>query len=78
VTLAVLDAEPPCRGVAERLAEVHAAIDEGRISSIAVAVVYRDGSVGGSWSDASSRPLLIGALADTQFRLLSALNEVTA
>lgn len=67
--LRVLDAEPPGQGVVERLEEALEKARAGEISSIALAVVYRDGSVSGSWSDAPNRMLLLGSLSRLAYRV---------
>jgi hypothetical protein len=59
--LHVLDAEPPNGDVIDRLEETLALAREGRISSIAIALVYRDGTSGHCWSSAPSLSCLIGA-----------------
>jgi hypothetical protein len=68
--LKAIDAEPaPSPDIIERLNEVCQQITDDKISSVAIAVVYRDGSTGKSWSTAPSLSLLIGAVE----RLKSAL-----
>jgi hypothetical protein len=61
--LRVLDAEPaPSPDIIERLTEVCKEVEDDKVSSVAVAVVYRDGTTGKSWSTAPSLSLLIGAV----------------
>jgi hypothetical protein len=61
--LVPIDAEPEGEDVAAKLEEVLTAAREGKISSVAIAVVYRDGSSGRSWSKAHSITTLIGSIA---------------
>ena len=70
--LHALDAEPAVSpDVIARLSEVVEAISQDRISSVALAVVYRDGTTGTCWSTPPSHGLLIAAVARLQHRLLS-------
>jgi hypothetical protein len=71
VELCVLDAEPAVSpDVADRLTELCKAVEEDKVSSVGIAVVYRDGSTGTCWSTPPSYGLLIAAVAHLQFRLL--------
>jgi hypothetical protein len=59
-----LDSEPPnTEDVVAKLEEVLAKAKTGEISSCAIAVVYRDGSSGRSWSKAHSITALQGSIA---------------
>jgi hypothetical protein len=71
VELCVIDAEPAISpDVIERLTELTKAIEKDEVSSIGIAVVYRDGSTGTCWSTPPSYGLLIAAVAHLQHRLL--------
>lgn len=60
--LAVLDPEPASANVIETLEEALAEARAGRVSSVGVAIVYRDGVAGASWSDLPSRAAMLGAV----------------
>lgn len=66
-----LDAEPATDPtILEKLDHFRARAEAGEISSIAIAVVTRDGSINGSWSNKPpSLPLLLGSLAQLGHRL---------
>jgi hypothetical protein len=67
----VIDAEPaPHPDIADRLTEVCNEVAQDKISSVAIAVVYRDGTIGTSWSQARSMSLLIGAVARLEAALI--------
>jgi hypothetical protein len=68
--LKVLEAEPLGAGIKEALGEVLVMAERGELSSVAIAYVYRDGSIGGSNSAPPSRPLLVGSLAYLQQRMI--------
>lgn len=70
-----IQCEPVGEDIATRLNEVWEKHDEGLISSIAIAVVYRDGSTSTSNSNAPSIATLIGAVARLQARLIGELPE---
>lgn len=61
--LAVLEPEPASANVIATLEDALADAREGRISSVAIAVVYRDGVAGASWSDLPSRTAMLGAVS---------------
>ena len=67
--LVEIPCEPVGEGIAETLADVSRLHAEGKISSIAVAVVYRDGTTSTANSFAPSMSTLIGAVARLQHRL---------
>jgi len=67
--LKVIDAEPIGVDVVATLESVLERAREGRISSVAIAMVYRDGSTNRTWSKSPSLSALVGAVA----RLLAAL-----
>ena len=66
----VLDAEPPGEDVVAKLEEALGKARAGEFSSVAMAVVYRDGSAGRSWSKPPSLSLLIGAVARLEAALI--------
>lgn len=68
--LRAIDAEPLGADVVAKLEEALEAARAGELSSVAIAVVYRDGSTGTSWSKAPSVGLLVGSTARLQHRLL--------
>jgi hypothetical protein len=70
-SLKVLDAEPVGADAVEKLEDALTKAKAGELSSVAIAVVYRDGTSGRAWSAAPSLSCLIGAVA----RLQSALIE---
>lgn len=60
----VLDSVPPnTEDVVARLEEALRLAREGKISCVGIALVYRDGSTGRSWSKRHSESALIGAAA---------------
>jgi hypothetical protein len=72
----VIDAEPaPHPDIAERLTELCNEVADDKISSVAIAVVYRDGTTNRSWSTAPSLSLLIGAVARLQAALIRVADE---
>lgn len=70
----VLDAAPPNPGVVEALEDILARAKAGDLSSVAIAVVYRDGSTGDAWSEPASIGTLIGAVTILQHRLCGTLD----
>lgn len=60
--LRVINAEPPNADVIEKLEDALRFARDGRISSVAIALVYRDGTSGQCWSAAPSLSCLIGAV----------------
>jgi hypothetical protein len=74
--LKVIDAEPAADpSIMERIAEVTKLAEEGALSSIAVATVYKDGSAGVSWSKPPNRSLLLGAISRLGHKLNLELDE---
>lgn len=67
--LHVIEAEPEANDIAEKLRAALADAEAGRLSSIAIAVVYRDGATGNSWSKMPSIGTLVGSVALLQARL---------
>lgn len=70
-TLVALEAEPPAVGAIEKLQDLLKQVKRGEISSLAFAVVLRDGSGDQNWTYAPSPLALIGAVAMLQHRLLA-------
>lgn len=62
-TLRVLEPESPAANVIETLEEALAAARAGELSSVAIALVYRDGSAGALWSDLPSRVAALGSVS---------------
>lgn len=73
--LRVIDAEPIGEDAAARLEEALEQVRNGAVSSVGLALVYRDGSTGTCWSEAPSIGTLIGAVARLQHRLLKIGDE---
>lgn len=74
--LVALDAEPaPAPDIADRLTEVCNDVAADKISSVAIAVVYRDGTTGKVWSTAPSMSLLIGAVERLKAALIRDADE---
>lgn len=65
-----ITAEPLGEGMIEMLEEIMAEVREGRISSLAVAQVYRDGTTCARWSHLPSYGMMLGAVT----RLLHRIN----
>lgn len=70
--LLAIDAEPLGASIIDRLDEVRAAAEAGKVSSIAIAVVYRDGNVSHCTSDMPSLSVLLGAIERMKFAILQA------
>jgi len=66
----VITAEPPGKDVIDLLQETLAQAERDEISSVAVAVVYRDGNTSSGWSKVPSFSALIGAIARMQAKLI--------
>jgi hypothetical protein len=74
--LEIIHAEPTGDPeIIKRLDDVRAQVDKGEISSLAIVTVYRDGSVGSSWSKAPSFPLLMGGAQRLVHKLNVMLDE---
>jgi len=71
----VIDCEPLGKDVIDTLEYVLEKARTGKISSVAVAVVYRDGSTSNTWSAAPSASTLVGAVTRLQGRLLRTYDE---
>lgn len=73
--LVPLDAEPPGEGVVALLEQWLDMARAGRLSSVAIAGVYRDGDTGDGWSRLHSLPTQIGAVAILQAKLTGLISE---
>lgn len=73
--LTPLDSEPPTDDVIEKLEGLLEVAREGRISSVAIAVVYRDGTTGDSWSKAHNIGTLIGSVSVLWHRLCRLIDK---
>lgn len=71
----VLESEPPGESVVERLEEVLAKAREGRISAVAIAIVYRDGSTGDCRSKLPSIGTMAGAVSILHNRLCRIITD---
>jgi hypothetical protein len=72
----VLDAEPAVSpDVIEVLTQVCKLVEEDRVSSVAIAFVYRDGSCGHACSTPPSWSCLIGAITRMLHTLLRVADE---
>jgi hypothetical protein len=60
--LRVIDAEPPGKAVVKVLKDALARARKGEISSVAIAVVERDGAANWQWSYAPNNSTLIGSI----------------
>lgn len=67
-----LDTVPPDKDVLQKLNEAMEDAEAGKISMVALAVVYRDGSTGGSWSTIHS----LGSITGSAAILLSRLTDL--
>jgi hypothetical protein len=74
--LKVLNAEPAVHpDVIAMLTEVCAWVERDEVSSVAIAVVRRDGAASTCWSKPHSLPALIGAVERLKHRLLTSVDE---
>lgn len=73
--LHVLHAEPPAKDLVRVLEEALEMAREGKLSSVGLCAVYRDGTLGSAWSQAPSIGLLIASAARLQYRLQQTLDE---
>lgn len=72
--LHVIEAEPAGTDIIERLEEALEEARAGKLSSVAIAFVYRDGCVGGSWSTPPSHGLLLGSVSRLAYRINQVLD----
>lgn len=73
MNLRVIDAEPAGSDIVERLEELLGEARAGKLSSLAFAVVYRDGSTGNGHSVLASIATMIGSVEALKFELLKML-----
>jgi hypothetical protein len=71
----VLDAEPVGADTVAKLEEALEKARAGQLSSVALAVVYRDGTSGRAWSSAPSLSCLIGAVVRLEHALIRFVEE---
>lgn len=71
--LHVIDSAPPCEDTVRVLEEMLERAKVGDLSSVAVATVHRDGSVGSIWSEVHNLGCMAGAIARMQYRILGGL-----
>lgn len=71
----VLDSAPISDATVPLLEDMLERAKAGQLSSVAVAVVYRDGSTGDAWSNPPSVATLIGAVTIMQTRLVAVVNS---
>lgn len=64
-----IDAEPLGTGIVEMLEEVLVEAREGKLSSVALATVLRDGTTVSRWSYVPSYGLMLGAITRLAHRL---------
>jgi hypothetical protein len=62
--------EPPAESAIERLEEALELAREGKLSAVALALVYRDGNTGSSYSKLGNVSAMVGALERLQFSLM--------
>lgn len=67
--LVALEPEPAAADVIATLEEALTEAREGRLSSVALAIVYRDGAAGASWSALPSRTAMLGAVSRLSHRI---------
>lgn len=60
--LAVVDVEPIGKDVVEKIGEVLGAASAGEIAAVAIAVTYRNGATGHSWSEQHNYSLMLGGI----------------
>jgi hypothetical protein len=75
MSLTVIEAQPTGEGIVELLAEVAAAAEAGKVSSIACAVVYRDGSPDWVVSDLPCISTMLGTIDRMHFTILQGTME---
>jgi hypothetical protein len=71
----VLTSEPPGEDVVERLEETLALAREGKISAVAIAIVYRDGSTGDARSKLPSIGTMAGAVSVLHQRICRLITD---
>lgn len=75
MNLQVINAEPIGKTVVERLEEFLEDAKAGKLSSVAIAAVYRDGTCNHNWSEAPSVSTLLGAIVRMQADLVRSVDE---
>jgi hypothetical protein len=73
--LRVIEAEPVGGDIVDKLQTALNEALAGRLSSVAIAVVYRDGATGSSWSEAPSLGLLLGSATLLQARIAKLVTD---
>jgi hypothetical protein len=73
--ISVIPSVDTSASVVERLEEALVEAKADKIGSIAIAVIYRDGSTGACWSKLPSYSAQIGAVTVLQQRLVQAILE---
>lgn len=71
--LELITCAPPIEGIADMLDRVSEIAGEEGISSMAIAIIDRNGESHTLWSESSTAQSLIGAVAVLQARLVSQL-----
>lgn len=67
--LRAIDAEPLAANIIEVLEEALNRARAGKLSSVGLALVYRDGTIGAMWSDLPSRPAMLGSVSRLAHKL---------
>lgn len=67
--LVALDPEPVSQRLVQTIEEAVELASAGELSSVAIAYVLRDGSVGCMWSDLPSRAAMMGSIARLNHKL---------
>jgi hypothetical protein len=75
VELQAIQPEPPAEDLIELLEDALEKARDGKLSAVALAVVYRDGNTGHGWSRVPHVSLLAGALARVQHQFLQDHSE---
>lgn len=72
--LLTIEPNPPVsEDVIDILREACAWVEKDQVSSIAIAVIHRDGSASTSWSGSATAPTLIGAVERLKYNLLRSM-----
>lgn len=71
----VIESEPQGRSVQSTLKDVLAEAKAGKISAVAIAIVYRDGVAGRVWSELPSVATMIGSVDRLRHRLNLVMDE---
>lgn len=73
--LTVIDAAPPDPGVIEALEETLAEARAGKVSAVAIAILYRDAMTSARWSRTMFVSALLGAIARLNHRLNAEIDQ---